>query len=33
MSQFMRKFGIDAILLLILTCVLATIVRVALAMP
>lgn len=33
MSQFMRKLGIDGILLLILTCVLAAIVRVALAMP
>lgn len=33
MSQFMRRLGIDSILLLILTCVLAAIVRVALAMP
>lgn len=33
MSEFMRKRGLDGILLLILTCVLATIVMVALAMP
>lgn len=33
MSEFMRKRGIDSILLLILTCVLAAIVRVAPAMP
>jgi hypothetical protein len=32
MSQFMRKLGIDGILLLILTGVVAAIVRVALAM-
>ena len=32
MSQFMRKLGIDGILLLILTCVVAAIVRAALAM-
>ena len=33
MSQFMRKLGTDGILLLILTCVLVAIARVALAMP
>jgi hypothetical protein len=33
MLQFMRKRGIDGILLLILACVLAAIVRGALAMP
>jgi|GEM_PF-3120781 hypothetical protein len=33
MSQFIRKLGIDGILLLILACVLAAIVRFVLAMP
>ena len=33
MSQFMRKLGVDGILLLMLACVLAAIARVALAMP
>lgn len=33
MSQFMRKLGVDGILLLILTCVLAAIVGFVLAMP
>lgn len=32
MSQFMRKLGVDGILLLLLACILAAIVRVALAM-
>jgi len=33
MSQFMRKLGVDGILLLILACVLAVIARIAFAMP
>ena len=33
MLQFMRKRGVDGILLLVLASVLAVIVRVALAMP
>lgn len=32
MSQFMRKLGVDGILLVILACILAAIMRVALAM-
>jgi hypothetical protein len=32
MSQFMRKLGVDGILLMILACILAGIVRVAAAM-
>ncbi len=33
MLELMRKFGVDGILLLILACVLAAVVRAALAMP
>lgn len=33
MLQFLRKLGVDGILLLVLTCVLAAIVKAALALP